>query len=182
MGVHPDQPPSASGLEVLVAGRGDAGTAARHQLDARVDGDPGANDLGRPVCRAVVHHDDLQMSGGLTDDGVECGPDGPLLVARRDEHCEQVVPGVVVGLLGGLHSRWACHSLPLAADDFGCVGDGVVCPDAATQLTTSSATATYTVAPLGKTAKAKATYLPDRELLKARARVTFADGSDVPGR
>ncbi len=55
-------------------------------------------------------------------------------------------------------------------------------PTQPTQLTTSSATATYTVAPLGTTTEAKATYLPDRELLKARARVTSADGSDVPGK
>ena len=55
-------------------------------------------------------------------------------------------------------------------------------PSQATQLTGSTAAASYTVEPIVTKTRALATYRPVRDLLKARARVTAADGSDVSGR
>ena len=55
-------------------------------------------------------------------------------------------------------------------------------PSQPTQLTSSTATASYTVKPIATKTQAFAAYRPARDLLKARARVTAPDGSDVSGR
>ena len=55
-------------------------------------------------------------------------------------------------------------------------------PSQPTQLTSSTGTASYTVKPIATKTRAFAVYRPARDLLKARARVTAPDGSDVSGR
>ena len=55
-------------------------------------------------------------------------------------------------------------------------------PSQPTQLTSSTAAAAYTVKPIATKTQALAAYRPARDLLKAHARVTAPDGSDVSGR
>ena len=55
-------------------------------------------------------------------------------------------------------------------------------PTQPSQLTTSTGTAAYVAPRIVTSTKASAKYRPARDLLKARARVTALDGSDVSGR